>query len=175
MNLLQMSFVITWAKSFLTSEVVEAVRGQKIISWRTLWHFNSTFSSSLSASSAYQRFTKKSSVMTLSLHSASILRILELTSQGLIFSNLYNICFNKMCHRFFETDVRNLESTQSLSVCLVFFQSHLFLNQKKKKNICMGVFSSHFVPMINFKDSDFCKPFQINFFCLLLEFLLEKI
>ena len=29
MNLLQMSCVITWAWSFLTSEVVEAVRGQK--------------------------------------------------------------------------------------------------------------------------------------------------
>ena len=29
MNLLQMSCVITWALSFLTSEVVEAVRGQK--------------------------------------------------------------------------------------------------------------------------------------------------
>ena len=29
MNLLQISCVITWALSFLTSEVVEAVRGQK--------------------------------------------------------------------------------------------------------------------------------------------------
>ena len=42
----------------LTSEVVEAVGGQKIISWRTLWHLNSMFGSSLSASSAYQRFKK---------------------------------------------------------------------------------------------------------------------
>ena len=47
MNLLQMSCVITWAWAFLTSEVVEAVRGQK--------HHNSahTFGSSISASSAY--------------------------------------------------------------------------------------------------------------------------
>ena len=52
MNLLQM---IKWAWSFLTSEVV----AKDIISRCTLWHFNSTFESSLSASSAYQRFTKK--------------------------------------------------------------------------------------------------------------------
>ena len=48
MNLLQMSRVITWAWSFLISEVVEAVRGQK----------HHIFSSSCSASSAYQRFKK---------------------------------------------------------------------------------------------------------------------
>ena len=53
MNLLQMSCVITWAWSFLTPEVVEAVRGQKRhIS--ILWH--SMFCSSHSTSSDYQRF-----------------------------------------------------------------------------------------------------------------------
>ena len=31
----------------------------QIISWRTLWHFNSMFKSSQSASSVHQRFTKK--------------------------------------------------------------------------------------------------------------------
>ena len=36
MNLLQMSCVITWALSFLTFEVVEAVRGQKHVSVHTL-------------------------------------------------------------------------------------------------------------------------------------------
>ena len=58
MNLLQMSCMITWAWSILTSEVVEAVRGQKHhISVHTL--ANSKFGSSHSASSAYQRFNKK--------------------------------------------------------------------------------------------------------------------
>ena len=38
----------------------------KIISGHTLWHFNSTFASSQSASSAYQRFTKKSDQLWLS-------------------------------------------------------------------------------------------------------------
>jgi hypothetical protein len=37
MNLLQMSCVITWAWSFLTFEVVEAVRGQNILSQCTIW------------------------------------------------------------------------------------------------------------------------------------------
>ena len=45
------------------------LEAKKIISRGTLWHFNSTFGSSLSASSAYQRFTKTFlSVMTFSLH-----------------------------------------------------------------------------------------------------------
>ena len=42
------------------------------VSGCTLWHFNSTFSSPLSTSSAYKRFTKKfSSVMNLSLHTSN--------------------------------------------------------------------------------------------------------
>ena len=36
------------------------LEAKNIISRRTLWHFNSMFGSSLSASSAYQRFTKNS-------------------------------------------------------------------------------------------------------------------
>ena len=57
MNLLQMPCVITWSWSFLTSKVVKAVRGQKhhILAYT----FNSTFGSFYSASSAYQRFTRK--------------------------------------------------------------------------------------------------------------------
>jgi hypothetical protein len=60
MNLLQMTFVITWAWSFLTSQVVEAVWGQKHhISAHTLALWHSMFGLSQSASSAYQRFIKK--------------------------------------------------------------------------------------------------------------------
>ena len=76
MNLLQMSCVITWAWSFL-------IKAKNIISQHTLWHFNSTFGSSLSASSAYQRFNKKWDQLWLS---ASISRILEPSLQGLISS-----------------------------------------------------------------------------------------
>ena len=53
MNLLQMSCMITWAWSFLTSKVVEAVKGQK---HHFSWHFDIKLGSSLSAGSAYQRF-----------------------------------------------------------------------------------------------------------------------
>ena len=71
MNLLQMSCVIAWAWSFLTSKVVEAVRGQK-------HHISghSMLGSSQSTSSAYQRFIKKWDQIWLSLHSASISWIL---------------------------------------------------------------------------------------------------
>ena len=45
------------------------LEAKNIISWRTLWHFNSTFGSSLSASSAYLRFTIKLSLSaSFSLH-----------------------------------------------------------------------------------------------------------
>ena len=37
MNLLQMPCVMTWAWTFLTTEVVESVKGQSILSWCTLW------------------------------------------------------------------------------------------------------------------------------------------
>ena len=83
MNLLQMSCLITRAWSFLTSKVVEAVWGQKHHILTHTLHFNSTSCSSLSASSAYQRFTKKCDVLW---HSASISRILEPSPQGLISS-----------------------------------------------------------------------------------------
>ena len=56
---------------------------KNIIYRRTLWHFNSTFGSSLSASSAYQRFTKKCDQLWLA---ASMPRILEPSPQGLISS-----------------------------------------------------------------------------------------
>ena len=55
MNLLQITCVIPWAWSFLTCKVVEAVRGQK---HHILAH-TLALGSSQSASSAYQRFTKK--------------------------------------------------------------------------------------------------------------------
>ena len=69
MNLFKILWVVTWAWSFLTLEFMEAVRGQK--------HYISVhmFSSSHSASSAYQEMR---SVITFSLHSASISWILEL-------------------------------------------------------------------------------------------------
>ena len=85
MNLLQMPCVITWAWSFLTSEVVETVRGQKHhISTHTL-AFDSMFSASHSANSAYQRFKKWDQLWL----SASISRILEPSPQGLFFSFIY--------------------------------------------------------------------------------------
>ena len=55
MNLFKIFCVVTWAQLFLTSMVMEAVRGQKPYSERTLWHFNWTFRSSHSASSVYQK------------------------------------------------------------------------------------------------------------------------
>ena len=95
MNLFKILCVVTWAWLFLTSEVLEAVRGQKHhISTHTL-----AFGSSLSASSAYQRFTKKF-YMTLSLHSASISWILEPSPQGLISSELY---FSQLFDYFLRT------------------------------------------------------------------------
>ena len=61
------------------------IEAKNIIYWRTLWHLNSTFSSSLSASSAYHRFTKNeiSFDFNFSPHSASISRILEPIQQVL--------------------------------------------------------------------------------------------
>ena len=59
MNLLQMSCMITWTWSFWPPRLWRLLLAKNIISWCILWHFNSVFSSSLSASSAYQRFTKK--------------------------------------------------------------------------------------------------------------------
>ena len=56
MNLLQMCCMITKAYLFLTS--MEAVIGQKPYSDGTLWHFNSMFCPSHSASSAYQKKKK---------------------------------------------------------------------------------------------------------------------
>ena len=50
------------------------------ISQRTLWHYNSVFGSSLSTSSEMR------SVMTFSLHSASIYQILEPNTQNLLCS-----------------------------------------------------------------------------------------
>ena len=55
------------------------LEAKNIISRRTLWHFNSMFGSSHSASSAYQRFTKKLDQLWLS---ASISRILDPSPQG---------------------------------------------------------------------------------------------
>ena len=49
MKLFKILCVGTWAWLFLTSMVMEAVSGQKRCSEHTLWHFNSTFGSSLSA------------------------------------------------------------------------------------------------------------------------------
>ena len=68
MNLFKILCVVTWAWSFLTSEVVEAVRD--IICWRTLWHFNSTFPQCQFCLAKIHQEMR--SVMTLSLHSASI-------------------------------------------------------------------------------------------------------
>ena len=88
MNLLQIFCVITWAWSFLTSEVVEAVRGQK--------HHISAHTLALNVRFIPQRqfclpkiHQEMRSVMTLSLHSDSISRILEPSPQGLISSLLY--------------------------------------------------------------------------------------
>ena len=39
MNLFKILCVVTWAQLFLTSMVLEAVRGQKRYRERTLWHF----------------------------------------------------------------------------------------------------------------------------------------
>ena len=85
-----MSCMITWGWSFLTSEVVEADRGQKHhISARTLalnvWFIPQC---QFCLPKIYQEMR---SVMTFSLHSASISRILEPSPQGLISSILYLI------------------------------------------------------------------------------------
>ena len=52
MNLCIILWVVTWAWLFLTPMVMEAVRGQKRYSKRTLWHFISMFTSSHSTISA---------------------------------------------------------------------------------------------------------------------------
>ena len=84
MNLLQMSCVITWAWSFLISEFVEAVRGQKHhITTQTL----AQRSDHPTAPVLLTKIQEMRSVMTFSLHSASISRILE--PQGLISSVSY--------------------------------------------------------------------------------------
>ena len=64
------------------------IEAKNILSWHTLWHFNSTFESSLSASSAFQRFTKKWDQLWLS---ASISRILQLRPPGLDFRYTFQI------------------------------------------------------------------------------------
>ena len=68
------------------SVIKSEIMAKNIIYQRTLWHFNSMFGSSLSARSAYQRF---------SLHSASISRILEPSTQGLISSGSPFQCYIK--------------------------------------------------------------------------------
>ena len=85
MNLLQMPCVITWAWKFLTSEVLEAVRGQK-------HHiFKHTFGSvHRIAPVLLTKDQEMWSVMPLSLHSSSIFRILEPSLQGLISSTYIN-------------------------------------------------------------------------------------
>ena len=72
--------------SFWTS--MEALRGQTPYSKRTLWHFNSWFipQRQFSLQKIHQEMR---SVMTLSIHSASISRILEPSPQGLISSLRY--------------------------------------------------------------------------------------
>ena len=86
MNLLEMSCVITQAYLFLTS--MEAVRGQTPQRDRTLCDFNSWFipQRQFSLQKIHQEMR---SVMTLSIHSASISRILEPSPQGLISSLRY--------------------------------------------------------------------------------------
>ena len=100
MNLLQMSCVITWAWSFLTSESWRLLEAKNIISWCTLWHFNSRFGSSHSDSSAYQRFNQKWDQLWLSVHSAYISRILEPRPQGLISSVLIIVSQQKISISF---------------------------------------------------------------------------
>ena len=78
MNLLQMPWVIAWTWSFLTSEVVAAVKGQK-------HHILMHTLASRSTSSAYQRFKKWDQLWL----SASIFRILSLVSSSEIISNHY--------------------------------------------------------------------------------------
>ena len=52
-------FVANILRHFWPPRLWRLLEAKNIISRRTLWHFNSTFGSSHSASSAYQRFTKK--------------------------------------------------------------------------------------------------------------------
>ena len=59
MNLLQMFWVITWSWSFWPMRLRRLREAKYIRHWRTRWHFNSSFHSSLSARCAYQRFAKK--------------------------------------------------------------------------------------------------------------------
>ena len=66
MNLCIILWVVTWAWLFLTPMVMEAVRGQKRYSERTLWYFNSIFDSSHSAISAYQKRSRCSPVNEIS-------------------------------------------------------------------------------------------------------------
>ena len=87
MNLFKILCVVTWAWSFLTSEVVEAVRD--IICWRTLWHFNSTFPQCQFCLAKIHQEMR--SVMTVSLRSASISQNLEPSLQGLISSNFISV------------------------------------------------------------------------------------
>ena len=89
MNLLQMSCVITWAWSFLTSKVVEAVRGQKHLGTLTQCLVHSSAPVLLTKDSPRNLISDDSHC--LSLHSASISQILEPSpqAQGLISSSEY--------------------------------------------------------------------------------------
>ena len=62
MNLFKILWVVKWAWLFLTS--MEAVRCQTAYSNCTLWHFNLTFSSSHSASTANQKKKKSNQMFT---------------------------------------------------------------------------------------------------------------
>ena len=77
-------WVVTWAWPSLTSQVWGLLEAKNTIFPHTLWQFKSTFGSSHSTSSSYQEMR---SVITFSLHSAFISRILEPSPQDLISSN----------------------------------------------------------------------------------------
>ena len=89
MNLLQLSCVITWAWSFLTSEVVEAVRGQKrhFLAHTLALLLNTRF---IPQCQFYQIFTKKwDQLWPSASFQPSYLEILEPSPQGLISSYQY--------------------------------------------------------------------------------------
>ena len=99
MILLQMTCLITWAWLILTS--MEAVRCQAPYSDRTLWHLSSTFGWSHSASSAYQRFTKKQKISydsqpSFSLHISNSTLLMIIGKSFVFFSTC--ICY-KLCSK----------------------------------------------------------------------------
>ena len=81
-----MPCMITWAWSFLTSEVVEAVRGQKHHNCAHILALKLNVRFIPQRQSAYQRFTKKWDQLWLS---ASISRILEPTRRAWFLVRLY--------------------------------------------------------------------------------------